>query len=124
VLGTNVRGYFIFDESIYLLLDIGFIWQIYLDTEMGLLPFPVTIQELDADSPLKEELKSDCEILLSEIKNGPETHRIKPVQCAIEEVDLFTADENRRIIVQGEDQTLSIETSFSTRAISVREFRT
>ena len=30
-------GHFVWDETAYLLLDIGFIWNIYLDGEMGLV---------------------------------------------------------------------------------------
>ena len=37
VLGATWLGHFIEDEALYVLLDIGFIWMIYLDGEMGLL---------------------------------------------------------------------------------------
>jgi hypothetical protein len=35
VLGTTILGSFTWDETLYLLLDIGFVWNIYLDFEMG-----------------------------------------------------------------------------------------
>ena len=38
VIGASVLGHFVWDETAYLLLDIGFIWNIYLDGEMGLVP--------------------------------------------------------------------------------------
>ena len=42
----------------YILLDIGFIWNIYLDMEMGLVPQRLAISELDADEAMKSELRS------------------------------------------------------------------
>src|SRR5687767_7752874 len=66
VLGATVIGYFVHDETSYLVLDIGFIWNIYLDGEMGLLPHPVATGELEADEVLKEELKSDVDRALQD----------------------------------------------------------
>ncbi len=37
VIGATPLEYFIHDETAYVLLDIGFIWNIYLDMEMGLV---------------------------------------------------------------------------------------
>ena len=45
VIGATILGHFILDETAFLLLDIGFLWNIYLDAEMGLLPHPVAIGE-------------------------------------------------------------------------------
>ena len=53
VIGATVLAHFILDETAYLLLDIGFIWNIYLDGEMGLVPQSVAVAELDADESLK-----------------------------------------------------------------------
>ena len=44
VVGATIRGYLLFDETAYLLLDIGFVWNIYLDGEMGLVPHPVAVK--------------------------------------------------------------------------------
>ena len=49
VIGATPLGHFIWDETAFILLDIGFIWNIYLDLEMGLVPHSVAIAELDAD---------------------------------------------------------------------------
>ena len=35
VVGARVLGYFILDEALHLLLDIGFVWMVFLDGEMG-----------------------------------------------------------------------------------------
>ena len=50
VLGATVLGWFIAGEAAHLLLDIGFLWTIYLDGEMNLLPQGVAFQGRDAGS--------------------------------------------------------------------------
>src|SRR5215208_3241663 len=64
VVGTTPLGYFIHDETAYILLDIGFIWNIYLDMEMGLVPHPLAISELEVDENTKTELRSDVDSLI------------------------------------------------------------
>src|SRR5882672_9922096 len=69
VLGATVLGWLIAGEAAHLLLDIGFLWTIYLDAEMNLLPQGVAISELDADeltSADKTELAFDAQLLLDE----------------------------------------------------------
>src|SRR3984893_19134266 len=69
VLGATVLGWFIAGEAAHLLLDIGFLWTIYLDGEMNLLPQGVAISELDADELTSAdiaELAFDAQLLLSE----------------------------------------------------------
>ncbi len=65
VLGATVLGYFIHDEALYVLLNIGFIWTIYVDGQMGLLPHPVAVGELDTEKR-RTEINADIELLLSE----------------------------------------------------------
>src|SRR5437016_13513190 len=69
VVGTTVLGWFIAGEAAHLLLDIGFLWTIYLDGEMNLLPQGVAIPELDADARNgadKATLVFDAELRLKE----------------------------------------------------------
>ena len=69
VLGATVLGWFIAGEAAHLLLDMGFLWTIYLDGEMNLLPQGVAIPELDADElngADKAALAFDAELLLNE----------------------------------------------------------
>jgi hypothetical protein len=47
VIGATPLGHFIWDETAYLLLDIGFLWNIYLDMEMGLVPQSLAVAELN-----------------------------------------------------------------------------
>src|ERR1044072_9317822 len=65
VLDATVLGSFVFDEALYILLDIGFVWTIFLDGEMGLLPHPVAIGELAVTAELKQRIKADVELSLN-----------------------------------------------------------
>lgn len=125
VLGATVLGYFVFDEVLYILLDIGFVWTIFLDGQMGLLPHPVTVSELEIDSAARQEIKTDVELLLSgkaaadedllRMKLPPGDSR----SCRIEEVQFFVDGERRRLLITGEEHNLTIETSLATAEIQV-----
>ena len=106
VIGASVLTYFVWDETAYLLLDIGFIWNIYLDAEMGLLPEAAALAEMQVDENLKqwEKLSSPS-----------------PIQS----VELFESEDGRRLVLNCEDTTITLETSFTTREIyiSQKEYR-
>ena len=70
VIGATVMGYFVWDETAYLLLDIGFIWNIYLDGEMGLVPQSQAIAELEASEEFKREIKSDIDSISRDVADG------------------------------------------------------
>src|SRR5258708_9801258 len=97
VVGATVLGWFVAGEAAHLLLDIGFLWTIYLDGEMNLLPQGVAISELDADeitSADKTELAFDAELLLSEgcEATGLKRFLASPVECLIVTVETFAAN--------------------------------
>ncbi len=124
VLGATVLGWFIAGEAAHLLLDIGFLWTIYLDGEMNLLPQGVAIPELDAlelSSADKAELTFDAQILLSEGRNASGLKRFTtaPVECLITTVACFAANSNRRIVVQGEEAKIEVITALETAEIRV-----
>jgi hypothetical protein len=100
VIGASAMSYFVWDETAYLLLDIGFIWNIYLDAEMGLVPETLALAELNLDESLMRwrELSSPS-----------------PIQS----VDLFESEDGRRLIINCEDATVTLETSFTTREIQI-----
>jgi hypothetical protein len=99
VIGATPLGHFIWDETAYIVLDIGFIWNIYLDLEMGLVPHRVAISELEADDETKREL--------SEVRNLESS--------PIESVELFENGDERRLVMNCETEKLVIETSLSHR---------
>ena len=99
VIGATPLDYFIHDETAYLVLDIGFIWNIYLDMEMGLVPERLAMSELDVDAELLPRTSIEC---------GP-----------IESAELFEDGQERRLVLNGERGAWVIETSLSHRWIHV-----
>lgn len=118
VIGATPLGHFHWDETAYLLLDIGFIWNIYLDLEMGLLPHPVTITELEAEDAVKTELRSDIDVLL---QDGHELTRMNPVMAPspILSVELFESGDKRKLIIVCEERNVVIETSSATGDVRI-----
>jgi hypothetical protein len=118
-LGASFLGYFVFQEALYILLDIGFIWTIFLDGEMGLLPHPVAVSELEIDAATRALIKADIDVLLG--ADAPVGRllwlRLPPVQCQIKDVSFFAAGEQRRLIITGEEGSLAIETSLATAEV-------
>src|SRR5437016_4031136 len=125
VVGATVLGWFIAGEAAHLLLDIGFLWTIYLDGEMNLLPQGVAISEMDADeltSADKAELTFDAQLLLDEggAAAGLKRFIAAPVECLIVGVDLLAGDSARRILIRGEIANVEVETSLEVGQVSIR----
>jgi hypothetical protein len=96
VIGATPLGHFIWDETAYILLDIGFVWNIYLDLEMGLVPQSAAIAELN-------ELR-DFVDQADDTSTGP-----------IETVEVFESGDERRLVLNCEAGKLVIETSLKHR---------
>src|SRR5438128_8308140 len=114
VLGATVVGWVVAGEAAHLLLDIGFLWTIYLDGEMNLLPQGVAISELDADeltSADKTEVAFDAQLLLSEgLDAGLKRFTASPVECLITAVEFFAADSKRRVVIHSDSARINVET--------------
>jgi len=95
VIGATPLEHFVHDETAYVVLDIGFIWNVYLDLEMGLVPERLAISELNVDAELLEKTSVEC---------GP-----------IESVELFEDGQERRLVMNCEQGALLIETSLNHR---------
>jgi len=124
VLGATVLGWFIAGEAAHLLLDIGFLWTIYLDGEMNLLPQGVAISEMDADgltSADTTELAFDAQLLLSEGREALGLKRFSsaPLECLINAVEFSRTDSHRRIIAHGEFADIQIETSIEDSRVDI-----
>lgn len=100
VIGASVLRYFVWDETAYLLLDIGFVWNIYLDAEMGLLPEALALAELEVDENFRrwEQVQSPSSIV---------------------SVDLFESEDGRRLVINCEASSITLQTSFTTREINI-----
>ena len=120
VIGATVVGYFILDETAFLLLDIGFVWNIFLDGEMGLLPHPVAVAELDADEPLKTELKSDIDkVLRDPFSSDVQQIKPSPNHSPIQSVDFLVREDSRRLVLTCESGLIVVETSLETGEVTV-----
>jgi hypothetical protein len=122
VIGATVLGYFSTEQAIHLLLDIGFIWTIYVDGEMGLLPQSVAINELEVDEDVRARLREETQMLQDHggAAEGLEEFKASPADCLITEVSLEARDEERRIFIRGEQSSLALETSLVTGEVSVQ----
>ena len=96
VIGATPLGHFIWDETAYVLLDIGFVWNIYLDLEMGLVPQSLAIAEVKELRALVDQA--------NDTSTGP-----------IESVEVFENEDERRLVLNCESGRLSIETSLKHR---------
>jgi hypothetical protein len=108
VIGATPLGHFIWDETAFILLDIGFIWNIYLDLEMGLVPHSVAIAELDADEETKSELRAKVDLWLRGEGLSP-----------IESVEVFDSGDERRLVLVCEEGRLVVETVILDRIFRI-----
>lgn len=120
VLESTIVGYFIHDETAFLLLDIGFIWNIYLDGEMGLLPHPVAIAELEADENIKAELKTDIDRALQDTNTRSFIQLMpSPNLSPIQSVDFFVRENSRQLVMTCAHGRVVVETSLETREVTI-----
>lgn len=124
VIGATVLGYFVLDETLRILLDIGFVWTMFVDGEMGLLPHPVATAELEVSDETRSQIRADIDDLLAhQVHAQSVQHVTQPrVECVITEVNFFASGNRRRLVVTGEEANLTIETSIETAEIRVYEF--
>jgi hypothetical protein len=125
VIGAAVLGWLVAGEAVHFLLDIGFLWTVYLDGEMNLLPQGVAISELEGDdvnSADRAELAFDADLLMSKGRRATGLKRFVPasVECVIDAVDVQAQDSLRRIAVRGEAGTITVETSIESGEVRVR----
>lgn len=124
VIGATVLGYFVLDERLHILLDIGFVWSMFVDGEMGLLPHPVATAELEVNNETRTEIVAEIDMLLAHPLHAENLqHVTQPqVECVITEVNFFGGGDRRRLLVTGAEANLTIETSIKTSEIRVYEF--
>ena len=124
VKGTTVLGFFIADEAIHLLLDIGFILTVYTDGQMALRIQSLCVSELPIEGYVKAELLNDVQLLHDEGRGaeGLAWMTPAPADCVIAEVSIYAQDDRRRVLLTGEDESLLIETALGTGEISVESF--
>lgn len=121
VIGATVLAHLIWDETAYLLLDIGFIWNIYLDGEMGLVPQTMAVSELDASAEVKAEIQSDVDQISFSEEPAVKRLKICSVHSPITSVDFLVSDNSRRLRLNREEGVLVVETSLESTHVQVYE---
>jgi hypothetical protein len=123
VVGATVLGYFKADDAVHLSLDIGFIWTIFADAEMGLLPQSLALKELNVSGEERAALSAELQRLHDEdVEAAALAHVVPaPAGCLIEEVRLLARDELRRLEIHGEMGGLVVYASAITGEMSLEE---
>jgi hypothetical protein len=122
VIGATVVGFFTWDETAYFLLDIGFIWNIYLDGEMGLVPQTQAVNELEAGEDFKRTLRSDMDALARDGEDSVLKQLSIPLaRSPIQTVDFEQCGNSRRFVITCEESRLVVETSLETAEVQIHE---
>ena len=122
VIGATVLGYFVFDETAFLLLDIGFIWHMYLDGEMGLRPHPVAISELETDQSTKNQLQRAVDEALQQRPHAHDSlFRLLTDTSPIQSVGFFVRENSRRFVISCENGSIVVETLLDAGEVSVMQ---
>jgi hypothetical protein len=117
--GATALGYFIIDDAAYVLLDITLVLTIYTSGEMALMPQAVTISDLEVGESVKAELLADADRLHRGEAEPPARISLAPVECLIRDVKIYAQGERRRVLLEGEDESLAIESLIETGEIRV-----
>lgn len=125
VVGATVVGYFKADDALHLSLDINFIWTIFADTEMGLLPQSLALKELNVSEAERAALFVELQQLHDEETEAAAFAHASPAPrgCLIEEVRLHAKDELRRLEIHGEMAALVVYASPITGEMSIEELQ-
>ena len=123
VVGATVMGYFIADDALHLLLDIGFFWIIYADGEMGLVAESTTVAELNVSDEMRASIREETNALrrADAGAQGLSILSVAPAGCLIEEVRFYCRGAWRRLLIRGEAASLSVEGSVETGEIAISE---
>ena len=123
VIDTTVLAYIVLDDAIHFLIDIGFIWKIYVDGEMGLLPHPVAIAELDLTEADRAEIKGEIDLLLRDGASEWPLMKFSSLNtaCVISAVHLFSRNDELKLVIEGESGKLEIKTLLTKGKFQVTE---
>jgi hypothetical protein len=119
VLGAKILAYFTYDETLYLVLDMGFIWIIYLDCQMVLLPGSVGFREIDVDAQIKATLLEE----LDRVYSGEALSLLTPLrsECVLREARIMAREEERRLLLLSDEGGWEVLTSLREGKITVTE---
>jgi hypothetical protein len=116
VLGATALGWVAVGDALHVLLDVGLLWTIYVNAEMGLMAQSVAIEDLEGDDLNHDEvlqLASDAQLLIGEGREAIGLLRFSgaPVECTIIAVEVFASGLQRRVVIAGETADIEVEAS-------------
>lgn len=123
VVGAAVLGHFVRDEALHLVLDINFVWTIFVDGEMLLRHERLALSELGLTDDERAALEAEFDTLHDAAADAPPLSltRRAPPGCTIKEVELYASGERRKLLVRGETSGLVVETDVGTGEIEVAD---
>src|SRR5438045_3371116 len=126
VIGATVLGWFIAEDAVHFVLDVGLLWTVYVNAEMNLMALFVAIEDLESDELPKsviDELTTDAQTLIDQGReaNGLKRFTATSVKCLVEEVNLFSDNSKRRIVIRGESSSIRVDASPETSELDVVE---
>src|SRR5438045_9251095 len=69
VIGATILGWFIAEDAVHFVLDVGLLWTVYVNAEMNLMALFVAIEDLESDElpkPVIDELTIDAQALIDQ----------------------------------------------------------
>src|SRR5438045_9348094 len=69
VIGATILGWFVAEDAVHFVLDIGLLWTVYVNAEMNLMALFVAVEDLESDElpkPVIEELTSDAHAMIDQ----------------------------------------------------------
>lgn len=124
VVGATVLGHFETEDALHLLLDIGFVWTIFVDGQMLLRHERLVLAELDMAADALAALAGDFDRLHEAGGAGEEFALVRraPAACLVREVSLYESGERRRLIVRGDGSAgLLVESRADAGGVAVSE---
>jgi hypothetical protein len=123
VVGATVLGHFEAEDALHLLLDIGFVWTVFVDGQMLLRHERLTLDELGVSEETRAALAGDFDRLHGEAAAGERLAlaRRAPAGCLVREAALYECGGRRRLVVAGERAGLLVESDAAGGRIEVRE---
>jgi len=122
IVGATVLGHFETEDALHLLLDIGFVWTVFVDGQMLLRHERLALAELDIAEDTRAALAEDFDQLQGAgiAGEGFALVRRAPPACLIREVFLYESGERRRLVVRGDGTGLLAESRADAGGVTVR----
>jgi hypothetical protein len=123
VVGATVLGHFETEDALHMLLDIGFVWTVFVDGQMLLRHERLALAELDIAEDARAALAADFDALQGKGGAGERLtlSRRAPDGCLVREASLYESGERRRLVVRGDGAGLLVESRADAGGVAVSD---